>query len=159
MDQQLKRYTPPHVADYGTLLELTAHVDVNLVGMASNIVMAAISGPTGTPNNGGGGGNNFVPDPPGTGGGGTTFSPDVPTGNGGGASPGDASEVASGGASGGGGAGGGGGGLSGAVTGGEGKKLPFTGYPIMLAAGVGAAMTSMGLALRKKLRSEADEPG
>src|SRR5256885_8935774 len=42
-------YTPPQLKDYGTLLELTAAIDVNFVGMATNAVMAAISNPIGSP--------------------------------------------------------------------------------------------------------------
>ena len=150
MPQQLNRYTPPAVTDYGTLLELTAHVDVNLVGLASNIVMAAMSGPTG-----GGPGN--TPDgtvlTPGPGGGGGTITPDVPTGNGGTATGNEvAGRTATGGGGGSGGGGAGGGGLAGAAVGGGDGKLPFTGYPIMLAAGAGAALTSAGVLLRSKLR-------
>lgn len=147
-------YTRPHVRDYGTLLELTADVDVNFVGFASNLVMAAISGPTG----GGGGGEG------GSGPGGTVVTPDNtaggPTGNGGGGTPGgEAGDVGgedTGGGSGGGGGGSAGGGSAGGGAagggGGGGRKLPFTGYPVLLATGVGAALTSAGLTLRSRLR-------
>ena len=38
-------YSKPEVRDYGTLLEVTSHVDVNFLGAVSNLVLAAISGP------------------------------------------------------------------------------------------------------------------
>ena len=155
---QLDRYTPPQVRDYGTLLELTADLDVNLVGVTTNLVLAAMSGPSGGgPGGPGGTPDNTVLTPGPGGGGGSTITPDGPTGNGGGATPGGVNEVAdrdaSGGGSGGGGAGGGGaGGGVGSAAGGEQKKLPFTGFPVMLAAGVGAALTSGGVLLRSRLR-------
>src|SRR5256885_9199933 len=96
-------YTPPQLKDYGTLLELTAAVDVNFVGMATNAVMAAISNPIGSPratdptlqsgsggvlgggggggaSGGGGGGAGGVGQPFGRGGGGQLALPRLPGG-------------------------------------------------------------------------------
>jgi hypothetical protein len=118
-------YTAPQVKDYGTLLELTAHIDVNFVGAAANVVMAAMSSPIG-------------------GGGGVADNPSI-------------SHAASGGVGGvsahGGGTGGGGGGLlSAARGGGGGGKLPFTGFPVVLLAAVGAMVASLGAVLRAMVR-------
>ena len=160
----MNTYTPPQVRDYGTLLQLTADLDVNLVGVTSRLVMAAMSGPTGGgPGGPGGTPENTVLTPnPGGGGVGGTITPDGPTGNGGGATPGGVNEVADrdasgGGGSRGGGAGGGGagGGGLGAAAAGEQRKLPFTGFPVLLAASVGAVLTSGGVLLRSKLRRRA----
>ncbi len=38
-------YEKPEVRDYGTLLEVTSHIDVNFLGAVSNLVLAALSGP------------------------------------------------------------------------------------------------------------------
>ena len=56
----LAAYSKPEVRDYGTLLEVTSHVDVNFLGAVSNLVLAAISGPLpphGTISQTGSGGN------------------------------------------------------------------------------------------------------
>ena len=114
-------YTAPQVKDYGTLLELTAHIDVNFVGAAANVVMAAMSTPIG--------------------GGGVANNPSI-------------SHAASGGVGGVGahGGGGGGGGLLSAAGGGGGGKLPFTGFPVVLLAAVGAMVASLGAVLRAMVR-------
>jgi hypothetical protein len=123
-------YRPPQLKDYGTLLELTAAVDVNFVGMASNVVMAVMSNPiSGTP---------WANDPSLHSGAGEVLGGAAGGGSGGG-----------GGASGGGGAGGiahlfGGGG--------GGGKLPFTGFPVVLLAAIGAMVASAGAALRSLVR-------
>jgi hypothetical protein len=126
--QQANTYTPPQVRDYGTLLELTAAVDVNFVGVATNVVMAAMSNPMGNPH---------------------ATDPSLQSGGAGG--------VIGGGGGSGGGAGGAGGGGGGGVAdllggGGAGGKLPFTGFPVVLLAAIGAMVASAGAALRGLLR-------
>ena len=120
-------YSRPQIRDYGTLLELTTQIDVNLVGAFANVVMATMSGPLAS---------GHVGDPSYTAGG--------------------AGGVTGGGGGGPGGAGGGGGsffGLSlGHGGGGRGGKLPFTGFPVVVVAAIGAAFASMGAALRAGLR-------
>jgi hypothetical protein len=101
------KYNQPQVKDYGTLLELTADIDVHFTGAVSNIVLAAMSAPTG----GGVGGQDA-------------------SGGGGGAD-----------------------GLGDAVaTGGPPGKLPFTGFPVMLLAAAGAALTAFGAAIRSTVK-------
>ncbi|HEX8075416.1 MAG TPA: hypothetical protein VF545_10595 [Thermoleophilaceae bacterium] len=116
-------YSRPEVKDYGTLLELTAQLDVHTVGVAANVVMAAMSSPMAP-----------MQDP--------TVAGTLDTNQVGGAR--------------GGGGGGGGGGLLGLGSGGGGGggKLPFTGFPVMLLASLGAAMASAGVALRALLRRQ-----
>jgi len=100
---QSPSYIAPQVRDYGTLVELTAAVDINLVGAAGNLVMAAMSAPI---------------------------------------APGGAVEGQ---------VGGGGVGHGGALNlaePGGGGRLPFTGLSALLVAGVGAALASVGAALR-----------
>jgi hypothetical protein len=46
-------YIRPQVRDHGTLVELTADIDVNFVGVVGNVVMAAITSPM-TPTGDGG---------------------------------------------------------------------------------------------------------
>jgi hypothetical protein len=46
-------YIRPQVRDHGTLVELTADIDVNFVGAVANVVMAAITSPM-TPTGDGG---------------------------------------------------------------------------------------------------------
>lgn len=130
MPDQHNNYSPPRVEDYGTLLELTAAVDVNVVGLVGNVVMAAMSNPMGGPH---------ATDPtlqPGAGG--------VLGGTGGGG----------GGLTGGGGGGAGGGGFLAHLLGGGGGggKLPFTGFPVVLLAAIGAMVASAGAALSALLR-------
>jgi hypothetical protein len=131
-----RSYSPPVVKDYGTLLELTAALDVNVMGAISNLAMAAVSGPIGGPNTPGA--------PGGTGGTGNLLGGHVSDGIGnapaGGNSPGNAG-------------GGGHGGIVGLVFGGKGAgKLPFTGFPVVLIAAFGAAFASTGAAIRSLLR-------
>lgn len=126
-----KPYTQPQVRDYGTLLEVTSHIDVNFVSGVANLVMAAMSGPLGATGNTQG---NGVTIPGGSG------------GVGGVAGSGGTGGVA------GGGPGGGGGGLLGLGANGGGGKLPFTGFPTILVASIGAALASTGAALRLLLR-------
>jgi len=123
------RYSRPQVRDYGTLLELTAAVDVNLVGAMGNVVMAAMSNPLGSPR---------------------ASDPSLQSGGVGGALGGGASGGAGGGAGGGGGGGGGLGSLLGG--GGGGGKLPFTGFPVVLLAAIGAMVASAGAVLRGLVR-------
>lgn len=49
---QPKTYIQPRVRDYGTLVDLTAAVDVHFLGVVSNVVMAAISNPLGVTDSG-----------------------------------------------------------------------------------------------------------
>jgi hypothetical protein len=100
------RYNQPQVRDYGTLLELTADMDVHLTSAVSNIVVAAMSNP-----------------------------------------------IAVGGAEAGGSSAGGGGGSDPIAAGpAPGGKLPFTGFPVMLLAAVGAALATLGSVIRSSLR-------
>jgi len=111
----------PQVRDYGTLLELTADLDVHGVSMLSNVVMAALSNPIGSPGGvvqgeievGGadtsGGGAGGVGDPGGT----ADKLATAPAGDG---------------------------------------KLPFTGFAALLAATAGAALVTVGAAVRAGLR-------
>jgi hypothetical protein len=101
------KYTQPQVRDYGTLLELTADIDVHFTGAVSNLVVAALSAPMG----------------------------DV-----------GGREISGGG----GGIGGGGDALAGADPGG--RKLPFSGFAVMLIAAAGAALAAVGSAVRSTLR-------
>jgi hypothetical protein len=130
---QQTRYSRPQVRDYGTLLELTAAVDVNLVGAMGNVVMAAMSNPLGSP---------VATDPSNYSGGGGVL--------GGGAG---------GGGAGGGGAGhGSGGGIAGLFGGGgPSGKLPFSGFPVVLLAAIGAMMASAGAILRAMVRRDPPE--
>ena len=113
------RYAPPQVTDYGTLLELTSHIDVNFTGAVSSLVLAAMSGPLGAVSGTGSG------SPGGNGGAGGVTQAAGPHG------------------------GGGIGGLLGPVGGG---KLPFTGFPTLLVAAIGAALASAGATIRMLLR-------
>ena len=146
-------YGHPHIQDYGSLVELTADLDLHMVGSVAKIVsLASVSNPIG-----GGGGGDFgsVPDGGGTApthathstGGEAQFSPTLD--NGGevlgdrhiGAGPqGGSLDGASSGSTG------------GAAGGGATGKLPFTGYAAMMIAGFGAALASGGAVLRSKLR-------
>jgi hypothetical protein len=112
------RYSPPHVTDYGTLLELTSHIDVNFTGAVSNLVLAAMSGPLGAVSGTGSG------SPGGSGGAGGVTQAAGPHGAGGGF----------------------------LGLGGGGGKLPFTGFPTLLVAAVGAALASAGATIRMLLR-------
>lgn len=154
-------YSPPAITDHGSLVDLTADFDLTFVGSVAKVVsLAAVSpaiiNPGGgeVPNDNLGG----LPKPVDvlSGGGESGGAPQVP-----GAGPEVLSDVGSGGpgesgvpgAPGGGvaGTGGSGGGAAGGG-GGGGGDLPFTGYPAMLSAAAGAALTTAGVTLRSKLR-------
>jgi hypothetical protein len=95
------KYNQPQVRDYGTLLELTADIDVHVTGAVSNLVIAAMSNPIDPARGGsssGGGVDPLVTGPP------------------------------------------------------PGGKLPFTGFPVMLFAAVGAALAAIGSVIRSSLR-------
>jgi hypothetical protein len=146
-------YRPPSVEDYGTLVELTAAFDPDMLNtvVKSTLTLAQVSA--------------VVPGGevlPGSESGGTTGAPNlgdtgtgtgtVPTGAGGGGGGGTLGQGAGGGDTGGGGAGGG----SGAGDGGAGGKLPFSGYQALLVAGLGAALATAGAKARATLRRTAD---
>ena len=123
----ISTYSAPQVRDYGTLLDVTAHIDVNFVGAVANVVIAAMSSPLG----GGGGGGGAV-------------DPNHASGGIGGVSA----------------RGGGGGGITkllGGGGGGGGGKLPFTGFPVVLLAAVGAMFASLGATLRALVRRRDSE--
>jgi len=141
------------VVDHGSLVDLTADFDVNFVGsLAKTVVLAQISNPMPVP-----GGDSPGSAPSGDvlpfGDSGQPVAGDGPSGEvlgdreaGGGAAPG-------GGSGGGGAAGGGSGGGGGAAgTAEKGGKLPFTGYAALAVAGLGAAFTTTGVAIRSALR-------
>lgn len=147
-------YSRPRVTDHGSLVALTADFDANFVGSVAKVVlMAQVSMPLVTPGDDGSfvpsgdvipddGSGGTVPDTTPGGGGGGGGVPSVPGSDGGGASPG--------GGEGGGGTAPAGGGV--AVAADQGGKLPFTGYAVLVVAGVGAAFTSTGVAVRAALR-------
>ncbi len=123
-------WAAPTINDYGTLLELSADGGVMLhVGVTS---FAAISNPLNPDGGGGGGGTQGT-----SGGGGDLPSNTGVAGTGSGGGPGDAPGTTGGG---GGGAGGGEGG---------GGKLPFTGFPAAVVAGIGAGAAVAGKKLRE----------
>ena len=101
-------YTRPQVVDYGTLLDLTADIDVNFTGALTHMALAAMSSPIGL------GGETDVGGTEGRGVGGALGS-----------------------------------GLGG---GGGGGNLPFTGFPTFLVAMFGAALLSLGAAIRAGVR-------
>jgi hypothetical protein len=115
-------YTPPEVRDYGTLLEVTAELDVAFVGAMTNVVMAALSAPIGGEVRG---------------------DTEDFFGNGGGGSLGAGDDVGGGGA---------GEALATGDPGAGGTRLPFTGFPVAMAAGIGAAFVTFGAAARSALR-------
>ena len=129
-------YETPEIRDYGTLMDLVAGFDATFIGSVAKVVtMAAVS-----PVMFGGG---F--DPPGGGVLGDVLGEGpVSGGETGGAKTGPAAKPV------------GGSGVGGSLLGGavapEGGKLPFTGFAAALLALVGAAMTTLGVAVRAKLR-------
>ena len=148
---QRTAYSAPIVKDHGTLVELTQDFDADFVGSVAKIVtLAAVSPPMGGetpgPNPGDDGDVGGRQDTGGT----PTDGVDGVDGEDGG----ELGQRESGdGGGNGGGSGGGGGALPvGAGGGGGGGKLPFTGFPAVALAGVGAAMTTAGFVARQKLR-------
>lgn len=155
-------YNPPAITDHGSLVDLTADFDLTFVGSVAKVVsLAAVSpaiinpgggevpnanNPGGAPETvnvlSGGGGSGGTPEV-------INDSPEVlsDVGSGG---PGESDVTgAPGGVAG---SGGSGGGAAGGGGGGGGGDLPFTGYPAMLSAAAGAALTTAGVTLRSKLR-------
>lgn len=125
----------PEVRDYGTLREVTADFDVGVAaGIARSLVMLQVS-PTISPGGGSGVGGLL-------GSGGAT---DPTSGGVGGTSGGGVGGVSGSGGT-------GGGGAAGTSGGGGGGSLPFTGLAIALVAGVGAAFSGVGIAVRRTLR-------
>ena len=123
-------YTRPRVRDYGSLVDLTADFDLTFAGSVAKVVtMAAVSSPLSTADALGRG-----------------TSP--------GAGDGQLGEAGSGGSGGGDPGGGGGdpGGGGGVSLPGMGGKLPFTGYPALLIATLGAGLAAAGTALRLRFR-------
>jgi hypothetical protein len=149
----------PHIVDYGDLVALTS---------AMHLLYGSAADPTrdmsfsGTTSGGGGGGGGTTTAAGGSspvsaaatpatqtpagvqnvttnvGGGSTPSGTTSPVGGGGGAGPGTGGGV-------GGGGGGGGGGL------------PFTGYPVAAAAGIGTGLVAAGTALRRAVRRKRAE--
>jgi hypothetical protein len=125
-------YRKPEITDHGTLAELTAAFDVSFLGSAAKLVtMAAVS----------------VPVSAGIDVAGATGSSGTPAGGTLGqhaahtvTTPHAAAGSPAGSGAAGGGASGGGGGL------------PFTGYPLAIAAGIGTLLSMAGYTLRAKLR-------
>lgn len=137
-------YTPPHVRDHGTLVDLTRQFDLTFVGSVAKVVtMAAVSSPMG------GGGGGVAPGKASGAPGINEVLGQTETPHGGGAltNPG-------GGAGHGLGSGGGSGGARGAGGGGGGGNLPFTGFAVMFTAGIGMILAGIGAALRSRLGKE-----
>lgn len=148
-------YNQPRIRDYGTLTELTADFDVAFAGsVAKAVTLAAVSTPVGgllptdsvglgSPSDGGLGGDvgRGAPAPGGEDGGGVLGDPESSPGDSGG-SRGDALGDADGGF----------GGAASAPGASSAGKLAFTGLELMLVAGVGAALSTVGLRLRAALR-------
>lgn len=129
-------YNPPQVTDHGSLVALTADFDADFIGSIAKLVtMAQVSPPIG-------GGQGGAPDGEFLGGGPVSGEGDgevLVESKSGGGGPGTGRS------------GPGAGGLLGAE-GGGGGKLPFTGFAVMAVAAVGAAVTSAGVAIKRKLR-------
>lgn len=161
-------YSEPRITDYGTLVELTADFDLNFAGsVARAVTLAQVSmpigdlpGEVGEPTIVNEPEPTIVDNPPDT-----TIVNNPPSGDagvlpggpiegggpGGGAPSGGGEVRGDGPIGGGGGAPGGAAGVP-AAGGGAGGKLPFTGYPALLAAGAGALLTTAGVVVRSKLR-------
>jgi hypothetical protein len=138
-------YEAPRVEDYGTLEELTE--DASLLSPLGLGAMAAVTGPLTPPGGPGGGGHGPETATPPT----VAGEFDQTPGDQGGGAPGD---VGGEGGGGGGDVGGGGGDVGGesgggGAGGGESGKLPFTGFPVVLAGAVGGVMTAAGAKLRR----------
>jgi hypothetical protein len=138
-------YEPPRIDEYGTLRDITAHLEQALP--AGIGVAGASSVPTGPPPGGPPPGDSRVPpgplpgtNPPS----GTEGAEDFAGGGGGGGGDVGGAEL-------GGGGGGGGGGQT--VSGGA-AELPFTGFPAAVAGAVGAGIASAGAALRRALKRD-----
>jgi hypothetical protein len=131
-------YNPPQVTDHGSLVALTADFDADFIGSIAKLVtMAQVSAPLG-----GGGGDGGGPEDDVLGGGPITGGAEgevLVESKSGGGGPGTGRS------------GPGAGGPLGAE-GGGGGKLPFTGFAVMAVAAVGAAVTSAGVAIKRKLR-------
>jgi hypothetical protein len=122
---ELTVYGRPQVSDYGTVVDLMAAFDLSFVGSAAKgLAMAAVSAPVA----GGGGAQH----------GGVLSGGPVSGGSDGGAGGAGKSIV---------------GGIGGLLGGGPGK-LPFTGYPAVLAAALGALLATVGGIIRSVLRRQ-----
>ena len=141
-------YVPPAIEDYGSLVELTAAFDPDLLNTVakSALSLAVVSTPI-PPGN--------VPDsgvlpetltstPTGT----ETVGQTGPGGGSGSGAPGGTVGQGAAGV----GSGGGGSGSAGAGGSAAGGRLPFTGYTVVLTAAVGAAIAGAGTSARSALR-------
>jgi hypothetical protein len=147
-DGPRSRYEPPAISDYGDLLALTRQVDFLLpAGSVSSMAFASLPAtPEGPPPMSGGA--PVVPE-------GASVTPLSQAGGSAGALP--AAETDAGGVSGaeqggGGPAGEGTAGLGGGPAGGGSGELPFTGFAAGALAAAGVALSSAGVALRRRLR-------
>lgn len=129
-------YSPPRIANYGSILQMSVESGLLLPGMTNIAQLSAQTLP------GGGEGGTLPGSESGT-------APDSDTGSGDQGGVGGENASGSDGGSNGGGSGGTGGGGGGETGGGN---LPFSGFPAAVAAGVGGALTGVGAALRRRLR-------
>lgn len=132
-------YTRPRIAGYGNLVQMSADAGMLMSGLSN---MAALSSPAGGVQGGSETGSTPT-DTTGSPGTGSVGSENVS----GGESGGSAGESTGTGAS----SNGSGGGSGGEGSGGDGK-LPFTGFPAAIIAGIGGAFTTAGIALRRGFR-------
>jgi hypothetical protein len=134
-------YTPPRVADYGTLADLTADGGMLMPFGIAGVSLPLVPGPEPP------GGPDF-PGPPG----GSSSVPLGDTSSGGGLGAGEGPGSVAGQSFPGGEGGGGAGGV--VSTGGGDASLPFTGFPAAMAAAIGAGLAGAGAAMRRALRRD-----